>query len=80
MGDTQHLDETPVKLFYHVIVFKGNDSQWYWRIKHVNGNKLATSEGYTQKSSAYVVAYAIHANLLNSDFSTEDDTQEADTE
>jgi len=31
---------------------EGQDGQWYTSIKHVNGQKLFTSEGYTRRESA----------------------------
>lgn len=29
---------------------------WYWRLIHINGHKLATSEAYTRRSTALRVA------------------------
>jgi uncharacterized protein YegP (UPF0339 family) len=37
---------------YRVEYFEGEDGQWYTSIKHVNGQKLFTSEGYTRRESA----------------------------
>jgi uncharacterized protein YegP (UPF0339 family) len=31
---------------------QGEDGQWYTSIRHVNGEKLYTSEGYTRRESA----------------------------
>lgn len=33
-------------------IFKGINGQFYFRIKAANGEKVAQSEGYTQKQSA----------------------------
>ena len=37
---------------YRVEYFEGEDGQWYTSIKHVNGERLYTSEGYTRRESA----------------------------
>ncbi|MEM6785466.1 MAG: YegP family protein [Bacteroidota bacterium] len=33
-------------------LFKGRDGQYYFRLKAVNGETIAVSEGYTTKASA----------------------------
>lgn len=39
---------------FEIEVWQGIDMQWYWHIVSAfNGQVLATSEGYTQKKSAY---------------------------
>ena len=40
---------------YRIEVFLGLDG-WHWRIRHGNGNKLATSEAYKSKYGAVRVA------------------------
>ena len=37
---------------YHFEFFEGRDGQTYLNIKHVNGQTLYTSEGYTTKQAA----------------------------
>ena len=37
---------------YRVEYFEGEDGQWYTSIRHKNGQKLYTSEGYTRRESA----------------------------
>ena len=37
---------------YRVEYNQGEDGQWYTSIRHVNGQKLYTSEGYTRRESA----------------------------
>lgn len=37
---------------YYLEVFAGDDEQWYYRLRHVNGRKLATSEAYAKKGNA----------------------------
>jgi len=37
---------------YRVEYNQGEDGQWYTSIKHVNGERLYTSEGYTRRESA----------------------------
>lgn len=37
---------------YRIELFRGKDRQHYWRIVHRNGNILATSEGYTRRTTA----------------------------
>ncbi len=37
---------------YRIQLFRGADRQWYWRLRHRNGNILATSEGYTRRTTA----------------------------
>jgi uncharacterized protein YegP (UPF0339 family) len=34
-------------------IFRGRDSQYYWRLKAPNGEILCFSEGYTTKQNAY---------------------------
>ena len=53
---------------YRIEVFKGLDNQWYWRIVHVNGQKLLVSEGYTTKQSAVEVAPAFFMNADQIDY------------
>ena len=52
---------------YKIELFKGEDGQYYWRIKSTNGNTLATSEGYTTKQSALSVAENLFAELCYSE-------------
>ena len=33
-------------------VFRGEDGQWYWRLKAANGEIIAQSEGYQRRQSA----------------------------
>ena len=33
-------------------IFKGKDSQWYWRLVAANDKIVAQSEGYTRRGSA----------------------------
>jgi uncharacterized protein YegP (UPF0339 family) len=35
-----------------IVVFQGNDGQWYYRRVATNGEPVGTSEGYTRKASA----------------------------
>ena len=37
---------------YRVEYNQGEDGQWYTSIRHINGQKLFTSEGYTRRESA----------------------------
>ena len=37
---------------YKFQIFKGKDSQYYWRFKASNGETMCVSEGYTTKTSA----------------------------
>jgi len=37
---------------YRVEYIEGEDGQWYTSIRHKNGQKLYTSEGYTRRESA----------------------------
>jgi uncharacterized protein YegP (UPF0339 family) len=37
---------------YRFEFLEGEDGQWYTSIKHVNGQKLFTSEGYKRRESA----------------------------
>jgi uncharacterized protein YegP (UPF0339 family) len=37
---------------YRFEYIEGQDGQWYTSIRHVNGQKLFTSEGYTRRESA----------------------------
>jgi len=37
---------------YRVEYNQGEDGQWYTSIRHVNGERLYTSEGYTRRESA----------------------------
>jgi len=37
---------------YRVEYNQGDDGQWYTSIRHANGQKLFTSEGYTRRESA----------------------------
>jgi len=55
-----------------IIIFKGTDSQWYWRIEARNGQPLATSEGYTRKDSARKTAKRVKENLAKAMISLQD--------
>ena len=37
---------------YRVEYIEGQDNQWYASIRHINGQKLYTSEGYTNREAA----------------------------
>jgi uncharacterized protein YegP (UPF0339 family) len=37
---------------YRVEYNQGDDGQWYTSIRHANGQKLFTSEGYTRREAA----------------------------
>lgn len=51
------------KVLYHIEIFKGQNEQWFWRIRSYNNNILATSEGYETKQSATEVAEKLQSNL-----------------
>jgi uncharacterized protein YegP (UPF0339 family) len=53
---------------YKIEVFKGQDDQWYWRVVHINGQKLLVSEGYTTKQSAVEVSTAFYMNADQIDY------------
>jgi uncharacterized protein YegP (UPF0339 family) len=53
------------KTTYKIEVFTGKDNQTYWRIRHKNGNILATSEGYTDLQTAVTVAANLHAQMTD---------------
>lgn len=39
------------KIIYRVEIFKGEDKQWYWRIRHTNTQIICVSEGYKELDS-----------------------------
>lgn len=47
---------------YRVQVFKGRGG-WFWRLRHSNGRKLATSESYKRRGSARRIAKRIATRL-----------------
>jgi uncharacterized protein YegP (UPF0339 family) len=62
------LDATPVPNRpkedpVHLMVFRGNDNQWYVRQVAANHQTLATSEGYTRKADALRAARTINPDL-----------------
>jgi uncharacterized protein YegP (UPF0339 family) len=52
-----------LKVYYHIEIFKGQNEQWFWRIRSYNNNILATSEGYESKQSAKEVAEKLQNHL-----------------
>lgn len=52
-----------LKVYYHIEIFKGQNEQWFWRIRSYNNNILATSEGYETKQSATEVAEKLQSHL-----------------
>ena len=52
-----------LKVYYHIEIFKGQNEQWFWRIRSFNNNILATSEGYESKQSAKEVAEKLQSHL-----------------
>jgi uncharacterized protein YegP (UPF0339 family) len=44
---------------YTVEVFAGQHEGWFWRIRHQNGEILATSEGYSSAAKASQTAERI---------------------
>jgi uncharacterized protein YegP (UPF0339 family) len=61
------------KTTYWIQLFKGENQEWFWRIKSVNGQILATSEGYTRKESAKEVAQNLHKCLVFSAYYESDE-------
>lgn len=47
---------------YKFEIFKGNDSQYYWRFKAPNGETMCHSEGYTAKASAQDAINSVKSN------------------
>jgi uncharacterized protein YegP (UPF0339 family) len=62
-----------IKTSYWVQLFKGENQEWFWRIKSINGQILATSEGYTRKESAKEVAQNLHNCLVFSAYYESDE-------
>ena len=62
-----------IKLSYYVQLFKGENQEWFWRIRSRNGQILATSEGYTTKQSAQEVAQNLHKCLVFSEYYEQDE-------
>lgn len=44
--------------------FKGEDDQYYWRLKGGNGEILAQSEGYTRSESALRAIYDVQMAVV----------------
>lgn len=48
---------------YRIELFRGQNRQWYWRIRARNGRVLASSEGYTRRASAEQAAGRLASNM-----------------
>ena len=48
---------------YFIEVFQGDDGKWYYRLAHINGNKLATSQDYANKGNAKRAARRVSSGL-----------------
>lgn len=47
---------------YRIEVFVDRGHDWRWRLRHVNGNILATSEAYSSRTAAWDTASALAAH------------------
>lgn len=48
---------------YRVEVFPSAAEWWHWRIRHQNGNILATSEAYSSRGAAWDTAENLAASV-----------------
>lgn len=54
-------------------VYRVRDDEWRWRLRHRNGNTIATSgEGYTRKHNALKGLQSVMANATDATITDED--------